>query len=62
MTVGFIALTVVILVSGLFVAPQPIGVTAGDPGRSVPLLPALAVPGSALSRPGCPPRAEPAIG
>jgi hypothetical protein len=44
MTAAFIALTLVILVSALFVGPQPTGVTTGNPGQSPPLAVALAFP------------------
>ncbi len=44
MTVAFIALAVAVLISGLFVTPQPIGTTGTDPGHAPPLAVALAFP------------------
>jgi hypothetical protein len=44
MTVAFIALAVAVLISGLFVTPQPTGAATTDPGHAPPLAVALAFP------------------
>src|SRR5205807_1425624 len=44
MTVVFIALAVAVLISGLFVPPQPSGTTSTDAGHGPPLAIALAFP------------------